>query len=70
MWKFVGTKQLIDLFGGMFSIIHPTVQTLLQATSTFSGTYLKNNLDGKHFDNDDQVKPVVKTWLSKQVISF
>lgn len=31
--------------------------------------YLKNNLGGKHFDNDEDVKSAVKSLLSEQVVN-
>lgn len=61
MWKFVGTEDF-KITGRMFSITHPTVQTLLEATSTILAT------GSKLFENDEEMKPAVKTWLLEEEI--
>ena len=63
------TRDLLDSFGWEV-LDHPSYSPDLAPSNYHLFLHLKQHLSGNHYNDDDDVKTAVNSWLSEQVASF
>lgn len=63
------SREMIDSFGWEV-LDHPPYSPDLAPSDFHLFRYLKNHLGGKRYDDDEEVKTAVNSWLSEQASNF